>query len=77
MSQKSISEILTGLTSDQQKAILKLLENQKGRMFIGIFPETTASDFRTVNSLRITDEAKANSNEQALFALCGYDPSNT
>jgi hypothetical protein len=68
--------LIEGLTEDQNKAVAKLKEDQKKKFFRGISYEFLITDFRTVNTLRQTNLEKATSNEKALFALCGYDPSN-
>jgi hypothetical protein len=68
---------LASLTEDQQKAVLALKEIQKTQLFIGVSPEVTATDFAQVNITRETDAVRASAREQELFALCGYDPSNT
>ncbi len=77
MKTQSFVETLTGLTSDQQKAIESLRKSQEGRLFIGISLEAVASEFRALNTLRKTDSEKADTDEKAWFAICGYDPSST
>ena len=72
-----MTSLIEGLTKDQSKAFAKLQEDQKGKIFRGISYKHLINDFKAVNTLRETDPIKATSNENSLFALCGYDPSNT
>lgn len=69
--------LIEGLTKEQCKAIAQWEKNQASKFFCGISIAWVIHDFKIANILRDTDPAKANSNEKALFALCGYDPSNT
>ncbi len=69
--------LIKGLTEDQSKAVVKLKKYQRKKFFRGISIKFLIVDFKRSNILRATDPTKADSNEQALFALCGYDPSNT
>lgn len=74
---KTIFTLIEGLTENQSKAVQKLQEDQKTKLFRGISIKFLISDFKTVNTLRENNPTKADSNEKALFALCGYDPINT
>lgn len=69
--------LIEGLTEDQNKAVAQWEKNQESKFFRGTSIAWVIHDFKVANILRETDPAKADSNEKALFALCGYDPSNT
>jgi hypothetical protein len=71
-----MTSLIEGLTEEQSKAVTKLQEEQKTKFFSGISIQHVIADFITANNLQSTDPVKAISNEKALFALCGYDPSN-
>lgn len=70
-------EMLEGLTDLQKKAVQKLIDDQTKKFFRGISIKFLIIDFKSANELKKTDPLKADSNEKALFALCGYDPTNT
>ena len=65
------------LTEAQSKAVAKLTKDQEPKLFRGISIPLVIADFKRANILKATNPEKAASNEKALFALCGYDPSNT
>ena len=69
--------LIEGLTEDQSKAVAVLQQYQKTKYFSGISIGILIEDFRAVNTLKNTNPVKADANEKALFALCGYDPSNS
>ena len=65
---------LEGLTDEQKLAIRELCKRQEGRLFFGVSIGTCIADFKRANVLRETNPEKAQTNETALFALCGHIP---
>lgn len=77
MFSKQIQIAFETLTTEQQQAIQKLKELQKGKLFIGSSPSMMVLDFVGINVLKNTNHELANKHETALIAICNRNPSDT
>lgn len=72
-----IQTAFEALTVNQQQAIQKLQELQKGKLFIGTSPSMMVLDFVGINILKEKNPELANEQETALIAICNHNPSDT